>query len=173
MKFTLPARASQKSGRNRAMVLIDCLIYIAVLLVVLELAFSVFYHAMESSRLLRRSADDIAAAMRTGERWRQDVRTATAAPTTEASPAGQLLHLPHPSGEIIYRFSEGKLSRQAGANAPWTDLLSGIKSSRMEADPRRKVVAWRWELELNPRRKSARVVPLFTFEAVPQAAVQP
>jgi len=47
----------------------------------------------------------------------------------------------------------------------------------MAADPRERVVAWRWELELRPRPsgsvKPGRIRPLFTFLAVPEKPAAP
>ncbi len=79
-----------------------------------------------------------------------------------------MLRIPQKSGEIDYRFFEDALWRRDGADAGWIELLPKIKSSRMAADRRSQVTAWRWEVELMSHRKGARVVPLFTFEAVPQ-----
>jgi hypothetical protein len=39
----------------------------------------------------------------------------------------------------------------------------------MKLNARGIVTAWRWELELLPRRKEAHLPLLFTFEAVAQA----
>jgi hypothetical protein len=40
----------------------------------------------------------------------------------------------------------------------------------MQPDPRQRVIAWTWELELKPTRKDAKVRPLFTFETAFGAA---
>lgn len=159
--------------RERAIVLIDCLIYIAMFFVITGVAFEVFYRTFENSRLVTRSAQDIAGAIQAGERWRDDVRQASAPLRLEDTITGGTVLIPLKSGSIRYRFSENALWRQVDGGANWTRVLEGVKSSRMAPDNRPQAAAWRWELELKPRAKSPRVLPLFTFEAVPAAATTP
>ena len=166
--------SSSRAGfRARGISLIECLVYIGVFFLVSALAFSVYYRTLQSSRMISRSADDIAAAARTGERWRQDVRAATAAPRLENGADGQVLVIPGKAGAVRYHVNGDDLLRQTNDSADWTRLMNGIKSSRMEPDRRARVAAWRWELELKPHRKSPRVLPLFTFEAVPAPGPTP
>ena len=153
---------------QQGFLLVDCLVYLAIWGIVAGLAFSAFYRCMSYSKNLARNADDIARALKAGERWRQDVRAATGPfklVTREAGVA-QALHIPQKSGEVTYLFSDGAILRQSGTNAPWIPALSGVKSSRMEKDERQRVVSWRWEVELKNKQKVARVRPLFTFQAV-------
>ena len=114
-----------------------------------------------------RYTDDIALALQTGERWREDIRHATAPPhdVRIENSAPQALHIPQGTNEVIYLFLEGAVYRQAHTNAPWSRLLGDVKDSRMTNDQRPQVAAWRWELELKTRSKNARVQPLFSFEA--------
>lgn len=158
---------------NQGVMLIECLLYIGMFFVILGVAFGVFYACWDSAKALRRNTDQIAATLRTGERWRQDVRSATASLRVEDSTEGTILRIPEKSGQIEWRFSEGALWRRANGNEEWMRKLDGVKSSRMENDHREKVNAWRWEVELTTRRKGARVVPLFTFEAVPHPGGNP
>jgi hypothetical protein len=154
--------------RQQGIMLVDCLVYLAIWAVVVGLAFSAFFRSMSYSKNLARNTDDIARALKAGERWREDVREA-AGPfklvTGEAS-LEQALHIPRKTGEVIYLFLDGAVLRQSGTNAPWIHALSGVKSSRMERDERQRVVSWRWEVELKNKQKVARVRPLFTFQAV-------
>ena len=165
--------AITRAQREQGVMLVDCLLYIAMFFVILGVAFKIFYVCWDSAKALRRNTDQIAATLRTGERWRQDVRSAAASLRAEESPEGAILHIPEKSGEIEWRFSDGVLWRRAGTNGAWMQSLAGVKSSRMENDPRGQVNAWRWEVELTTRRKGAKVVPLFTFEAVPNAGSNP
>jgi len=148
--------------------LVDCLVYLAIWAVVVGLAFSAFYRSMSYSANLARNADDIARALKAGERWREDVRAATGPFKLVAVEASveQALHIPQKTGEVIYLFIDGAVLRQTGTNAPWIPALSGVKSSRMERDERQRVVSWRWDVELKNKQKVARVRPLFTFQAV-------
>ena len=84
---------------------------------------------------------------------------------TQADGGEQLL-IPSAAGPIIYTFAKGELRRQTSFPAATNLLLSNIQSSQMQSNPRQRVTAWTWELELKPTRKDARVRPLFTFETV-------
>ena len=154
--------------RQQGIMLVDCLVYLAIWAVVVGLAFSAFYRSMNYSANLARNADDIARALKAGERWRKDVREATGPFKLVAGEASveQALHIPQKTGEVIYLFTDGAVLRQKGTNAPWIPALSGVKSSRMEKDERQRVVSWRWEVELKNKQKAARARPLFTFQAV-------
>src|SRR5215470_16859351 len=56
--------------------LVECLVYIAVLAVVMGVAFSAFYRCLSSWRDLARNTDDIARVLKAGEIWRADIRAA-------------------------------------------------------------------------------------------------
>jgi hypothetical protein len=160
---------TRRNGKAaKGMMLMDCLVYLAMFFVIVALAFNVFYTCWDNSRNLRRAADEIAGTLKAGERWRAEVRNASAALQTENSDAGQILRIPQKSGEVDYRFFDDAVWRRNGASGEWTKVLPKIKASRMGADQRREVTAWKWEVELVTRRKGAHIVPLFTFEAVPQ-----
>jgi hypothetical protein len=161
---TLRNRAQEQAG----IMLVDCLVYLAIWGVVVGLAFAAYFRSVSYSKNLARNAEDIARALKAGERWREDVRAATGPfklVTWEASVA-QALHIPQKTDVVIYLFKDGAVLRQRGTNTPWIPALSGVKSSRMEKDERRRVVSWRWEVELQNKQKVARVRPLFTFQAV-------
>lgn len=145
---------------ERGYMLLEMLVYIAVLAVVIDLSFAAYYRYDLYTRNLRRNADDIVRVMRAGERWRDDVRHATAPP--HAIDDG--VAIPQKSGEIDYVFADGTIWRQvAGARAI---ALKQVKASTMSVDPRQRVNAWRWELELTSPKKIVLVRPLFTFTAV-------
>jgi Tfp pilus assembly protein FimT len=155
---------------RRGFLLLECLVYIAVLVVVLAVTMRAFYHCWDDSKALRHNADDIIRALHAGEQWRDDLRTAKGpAQLTQADGAEQL-RIPSAAGPIIYTFSNGELRRQSSSPAATNVVLSDIESSRMQSEPRQRVTAWTWELELKPTRKGARVRPLFTFETVAAAA---
>ena len=147
-----------KSERGYSM--IECLVYIAVFAVVLNLSFVAYYRYDQHTRNLRRNADDITRALRAGERWREDVRTAIAPPHA----TGNGLVIPQQSGEVAYIFTDGAVWRQTGATR--TIVLKQVKASTISDDSRQRVNAWRWELELASPQKIVLVRPLFTFTAV-------
>lgn len=143
--------------RNRhAYLLIEYIIYATLLGSVLALAILAIHRTFDGSRNLRRNVDDISRAMTAGERWREDVRTATTAP--HLIPQGVAL------GGVRYEFSDGAVWRKA--NGSRTVFLSKVASSTFVREQRSHVVAWRWEVELSTPQVVVQLRPLFTFQAV-------
>ncbi len=147
--------------------LIECLVYIAVLGVVLTVALFGFNRCWDDNKHLRRNADDIVRALHAGEQWRADIRTASGPIQVVAAGNAEQCIIPHPGYTIYYSFGEGTLQRQAGKQAPRKLLLAHVNSSHMQADARSQVTAWRWELELVNARKKVGLRPWFSFESVP------
>ena len=160
-------------GGRSAYMLIEVLAYIAVVGILLGIGYVAMFRCIDNSYNLRRSAEDISKALFAGERWRADVRAAKAPPRIEVSGSEQSLRLPAAGGEIDYRFAGNAVFRRMG-EGPWVLVLGNIKVSAMSPDPRQKVTAWRWELELQPQAKGGvkpgRIRPLFTFFAVPETS---
>ena len=171
MTTHLSRPAQSPPVNNRAYLMIEALVYIAVVFVLLGAGYAAMYRCVDNSIALRRNADDITSALHAGERWRADVRSATSQVRLETTDAGQLLSFESPRGPVSYRFSTNAILRSVGAG-PWTRLLPNVKSSTMKSDPRQYASPWCWELELAPRTqgsvKAGRVRPLFTFIAVPE-----
>jgi hypothetical protein len=140
--------------------MIDALIYIAVIAGVLILAAAVFDKGMKESVGLQRNVADIERALKAGERWRTDVRASTGPIRAEE----QRLIIPQKDGAIIYEIATNQLRRIEGPDRSQV-FLASVQESRMIQERRGNVVGWRWELELERRRKEARVRPLFTFMA--------
>jgi hypothetical protein len=158
----------------RGFLLIDCLAYMALLLVMLTLAFLAFHQMLDHSKKLQRNAADIARALDVGERWRAEVRTSVRAPRLEQTGHDLVLHLPRAQGEVLYSFRDGAVWRKdtARATAEWIAVIPKAQSSRMLAEGRKHVTAWRWELEL-AADKTPRVRPQFTFQAVARREATP
>jgi Tfp pilus assembly protein FimT len=167
--FRLVPRSSpgDRCPTERGVLLLECLVYLMIWAIVLGLAFTAFYQYWDYSKRLNRTADDIARAVWAGEAWRADLRKATAAPrqVTEGG-REQALHIRQKTGEVVYLFLDGSIRRRPNADAPWTEVLSGVKTSEMRADARQGVTAWRWDVELKSRQPTPQVRPLFSFEAV-------
>jgi Tfp pilus assembly protein FimT len=157
---------SNRSARRQGIYLIECILYIALLGVVLGVATIAFNRCWDDSKRLRHNADDIVHALKAGEQWRADLRTATGPIQVTDQNDAETVLVPVPAGAITYTYARDELRRQAGPAAPDILVLTGIKSSRMQADARPPVPAWRWELELQTGQKNVRVTPLFTFETV-------
>ncbi|MGA2801732.1 MAG: hypothetical protein ABSE97_05100 [Verrucomicrobiota bacterium] len=123
-------------------------------------------------KALRRNADDIVRVLHAGELWRDDVRNATGPIQIEGST--QIVRIPHRQGDVYYKFAEAEAFRKVGSDASWVVLLPKVKRSQMAADVRKHVVAWRWELELQPSsNRTIHVQPVFSFFAAPHTANQP
>ena len=160
------SHASRLRHAERGILLMECLVYMSLFFFITGLAISFFLACWTNVKELRFNAEDIAVALRTGERWRNDVRAATGALHVEDLPNQQILHIPQTSGDVQYCVFVGSIWRRTGGDAPWTLLLGGIRSSHMRPEPRGHVTAWRWELELATRRKSPSLHPALTFQAV-------
>jgi hypothetical protein len=145
--------------------LIECLAYIAVFAILLNGATTVFYFCWDHTQAVIFSADDITSALRAGERWRADVRSATGSISVTATVAGEAVQIPEGEKEIIYRFESGEVRRQTTSSEYSELLLPKVKTSQMKMDARGEVRAWRWELELAQRRKETNLPLRFTFEA--------
>lgn len=175
LKFGLVRRIRQKNGvrvHSKAIMLVDCLVFIAIWLSLTGVMFSAFYRSLSFSTRLVRSTEDISIALQTGERWREDIRKATATIRVEetGNRSEQALHIPHSQGEVSYLFTDHKLFRRESQQAPWVRLMSDIRDSNMVVDPRQHITAWRWEMELFIRDPKARMKPLFSFNAVSKIA---
>jgi hypothetical protein len=161
-------RNNQLAACERAFTLIECLVYMSMVFLILGMAYMAMYRSMDASAGLRRNSNDIIRAMKTGERWRDDVRNATGPIRLEKIRGDEtILHLPQGQDEIDYRFATNCVTRRSG-KTDWQPVLENVKTSDFIADPRKTVTAWRWEVELQPYRKTiTRTRPLFTFIAVP------
>ena len=152
--------------RARAgIMLVECLVYLGVFAVLLGIGYGTFYLCWDNSKALHCATDDITAALHAGERWRADIRGATGKITVETTAQGEQLRIPRKTTAIIYSFKAGELHRQLASSRFSELVLPTIKASQMVKETRGPVTAWRWELELAPRRKETRLPLLFTFEA--------
>jgi hypothetical protein len=160
----LPSNISH-AREQAGFLLVECLAYIAVFAILLGGATTVFYYCWDHTQAVIYATDDIASALRAGERWRADVRMATGTISVATTAAGEDVNIPEGEKEIIYRFDSGEVRRQVSSSDFSELLLPKAKTSQMKLDARGQVRAWRWELELIPRRKEANLPLRFTFEA--------
>jgi type II secretory pathway pseudopilin PulG len=166
-------RAGRHSNRSNGFTLIEVLVYMGLLFMVLGMAYLAMYRSMDASTALRRNANDIVEALKAGEQWRDDVRSATGPIRSDRTSQQVTLHLPQGQTEIEYAFSTNTVSRRVGSDE-WSVVLANVKNSAFIDDRREKVTAWRWEIELQPGKKRiTRVQPLFTFIAVPPGNFAP
>jgi Tfp pilus assembly protein FimT len=160
-----PPSANSTRRRAAGILLMECLVYLSVFTILLGIGSAAFYFCWDHSRALIFATDDIAAALHTGERWRADVRAATGKISVETTAAGEVVRIPEMKNEVVYRFETGEVRREISAVNLSQVLLPKVKSSQMETETRGGVTAWRWELELTPRRKEAYLPLRFTFAA--------
>jgi type II secretory pathway pseudopilin PulG len=160
-------KVERRSQARRGISLIECLVYIAVLAVIVSIGGFTLAKAWDQSRAIQRNADDIERAIHAGERWRADLRRATGPVRATTDADSERITIPTADGEVVYLNTTNEVRLQPKPGAPEIILVPKVKVSHMAPDPREHLTAWRWELELQPSQKSARVRPLFTFEAVP------
>lgn len=159
--------AGRRAVRQRGILLVECLVYIAAFGLITAAAFAAFYRGLDHTRHLQRNTDDIARSLRAGERWRADVRSATGPLKLEAAPAGQSLSIPQPNGAITYFFVTNAVVRWTDPAGRAETLLPAVSDSQFTADRLGEVASWRWELELATPLRIVHVRPRFSFQAVP------
>lgn len=169
MKF----RAGRTPHSSAGVSLIECLAYIGLFALLIALVMTTFFRGRDGADALRRDANDITRALHAGERWREDVRTATATPHLVTENGQTWLALPHGTNVTGYKHSDQTLWRQAHTNQPWQPALTRVLSSRMTAETRQHVTAWRWEVELPLKDAKRQTKPLFTFLAVAPKETKP
>jgi Tfp pilus assembly protein FimT len=159
-------RPTIASARRRsAMMLIECLVYIAVFTVLTGIGLAAFYFCWDHTRATIYATDEVESALRAGEGWRADVRAATGKISVENTATGEVVTIPEGERMVVYRFAAGELHREIPAQNNSRVLLPKVKTSEMTTEARDGVTAWRWELAVTPRRKEAPLPLLFTFEA--------
>ncbi len=138
------------------------MVFLALMAVILGLAFSAYYRCADNSKRLQQNAADILATVQAGERWRDDIRLAREA---TVDPDG--LKIIQSSDTVEYHFDQEAIWRHSAQTGRTIRLLSKVKTSTMRSEARRQVGAWRWEVELQSRKAPPYLRPFFTFEAVP------
>lgn len=152
--------------RQAGILLMECLVYISVFAILTGLGTAAFYFCWDHTRAVIATTDDIASALQAGERWRADVRAATGKISVVTTVAGEVVRIPKAEQEIIYRFAAGEMRREFLNPKHSQLLLAKVKTSQMATTAPGGVTAWRWELELTPRRQEAGLPLAFTFAAV-------
>ena len=152
--------------RSPGVMLIECLVYIAVFMILMGIATAAFYFCWDHTRAVVFTANDVESILRAGENWRTDVRAATGTISVEATATGETMKIPEGSREIIYHFDGGEVRREISSQNRSRLLLQRVKASEMKTELRAGVNACRWEVEVTPRRQMPHFPLLFTFEAV-------
>jgi Tfp pilus assembly protein FimT len=174
MKLTLPftPARSVRHFRQQAITLIECMVYLAVLGVLLSVGGFTAAKAWDAQRALDRNAQDIQRALNIGERWRAEIRGATRPVEAIPTEDNTRVRIVTVTNVIEYQFASGTLQRRSGENACWLDVLPRVRASHMQRVTEDGVTAWRWELEMEPAHKRSKLRPRFTFTAVPSEAAR-
>ncbi|MBC8001114.1 MAG: hypothetical protein H7X97_00885 [Opitutaceae bacterium] len=147
--------------------LFETIVYIAVLMILIGLALTICFRAMDNASALRAAADDIGRTLNIGELWREDIRHASGAVKLTDSDGRFALEIPQAAGTVEYRSDGNRVLRKASQSSHWVPVLGNVKRASIRQDTGRQIKSWRWEIELETRSPRARVRPLFTFQAVP------
>jgi len=113
---------------SRGYSLIECIVYMAALLVILGLAIALLHETFDHYHRLNRNADDIARALYVGERWRDEVRAAQSEPRWETTAAAPEFQIQHTNGLIRYAFHQGSVWRCGPDETHWALLLADVKN---------------------------------------------
>lgn len=157
-------------ARFRGLTLIECLVYLSMLLAISAVAFSSVQRLWTATGHISAATDDCAGALRAAEQWRADVRSARATVTVEDE--GRRCQVQGTEGMIVWSHGMGGLWRQVG-NRPAALWVARVEVCRFKEDPRKHVKALRCDVILRPRSVRARQAPVFSFLAVPHAAPPP
>ncbi len=141
--------------------MLEMLVFMALSVVILGIAGSAYWRCVDNSKQLQRNAEDILAAVDAGERWRSDIRLAESV-VAETN----LVTLTQAGDTVEYRFDHDAIWRHSSRSNQTIRLLANVKSSSMQSEARAQIHAWRWEIELQSRKKPPFLHPLFTFKAV-------
>jgi Tfp pilus assembly protein FimT len=159
---------SRLAGRGcSGILLLECLVYLSVVSIVFGFGLLLFHGVVKSSQRFRQASEEMIMALRTGERWREDIQAAIAPVDLSSSAQGGMLVVRTAGGESRYAFEAGELRRSRSGAARMEVILSGVKSSEWSLERRGDMQVWRWELELEARVPRSRLRPMFTFLAVP------
>lgn len=157
--------AISKSRRLAGILLVECVAYLAIFAILVAIGMAAFYLVWDQSKAMIYATDDIGAALRAGERWRADVRSATGKISVEQSATNEVVLIPGPGKEIVYRFESGEVRREIPAKKTSEVVLPKVNGSQMTGEARDGVTAWRWDLDVLVRREETHLPLLFTFEA--------
>ena len=145
--------------KTRGASLLECLVYLGLLFVVIELAFTAYYRTRDSSDRFQKNADSMVSVLHVGEQWRAELRSAVADPEV----MGDELRIQTAGGWVSYAFRENAIYRRHREGGTWARVLTSVEKSSFHVD-NSAIKSWRWELQLKSR-EALRVKPLFTFQA--------
>jgi hypothetical protein len=162
-------RQFRSRSKRQGIALIECMVYIAVVMPILGIGLSLYLKLLSFHRDLDRNADDIARSLKAGEVWRTDIRSAVGPIETTRTDEGRFLIVPTAIGSIRYHFDQQALWRQDELAKSETIFLHSLTECEFIQETRSRVTAWRCEIQLKTKMKTVRIQPKFSFLAVNEA----
>ncbi len=166
------SKHDESRSNLRGIVLVECMVYIALVMVILGMGLNVYLKLLSFHRDLERNSHDITRTTKAGEIWRADIRSATAHLQIEGQADSLRLTIPIENDSIQYSFRDGTLWRQQSTEQSPQPLLTHIASCQFSKDSRTHTDAWVWDLKLKTKKKTVRIEPQFSFLAVPGSIEQ-
>ncbi|MBT5709110.1 MAG: hypothetical protein HOI66_22550 [Verrucomicrobia bacterium] len=163
-----PRRLGSRS-MGQGFALVECLVYIAVVMTIVGIGLSLYLKLLSFHRDLERNATDITRSIKAGEVWRADIRSAVGPIESNQTDEGRFLIIPTATGSIHYHFDQQALWRQNELAKSETIFLNKVAECEFIQETRSRVTAWRCEIRLETKMKTVRIQPKFSFLAVNQA----
>ncbi|MCB1128903.1 MAG: hypothetical protein KDM81_20565 [Verrucomicrobiae bacterium] len=167
MNIVHPARPSARG--ESGITLVATLVYLGAFLLIANMAVMAFFAVLEHVRGVRYETEQVTAALVAGERWRDDIRRATAPVQCVITNNLTLLRIPHGTHEVGYLAQDGEIFRRSRTNEFWQHILGPVSGADFIEGSRGGVRSWRWELRFPDRKARPRAPLAFTFQAVPAA----
>lgn len=161
-------RQSRPAARGESgLSLVTVLVYLGVFLIIANMAGMAFYAVLEHVRGVRHETEQVTTALVAGERWRDDIRRATAPAQLLVTNDATLLSIPRGTNEVGYLSQAGQVFRRSRTNEYWQPILGPLSGTEFIEDTRAGVHCWRWEVRFPDRKGRPRAPLAFTFQAVP------
>ena len=165
--MTLSQTLRSSPEKVRGLMLLECLVYIAVLSGLLGLSVMLFNRSLNHSRRLQQNLGQISTVLKVGEAWRAQARDSTQ--WLAAGPEGNGWKLKSLQGEVAYLVDgEGNLWMHSPA-APPRLLIKQVKQLQGGQERRGDLNLAQFTVELRTDRARPRHRPLFSFQAVLQS----
>ncbi len=151
-----------KTTDRKYIALVEILVYMAIFIIVMALAFQCFHMFLKNSHDLRKASEDIIAISQIGDGWRDKVRNADSIKCE-----GSMFFLIRDGRETCYSYRDNALQfRGPEPDARWKILNDRIGACSFTNTAYDGFSAWEMDLELKVRNEKAKVKPLFSFIAV-------
>ena len=166
MKTQFQSPTERRQSRRRAIALVECMVYIALVMLIVGLGLNMYLRLLGFHRDLERNNNDITRVLRAGEIWRADIRSAESVAVSTENDTTVRLELRNHDDLVSYRFEDETLWRSIGDGSAASPFLGGVADCRFIKETRDQVSAWRWEIHLKTKKKTVRIDPRFSFLAV-------